>query len=318
MSIPDAEGLSPAFDQPADSNYRPNRVLGILAPRQVNLIASAPSMGKWRFLLPQLDTYVRENKFLGYTNGLEPARLGLLTQFHPDKFTSLIEKLHLTALTPQTLPIIQSSFEHDHLEPIEESYSRFSNRPTVLVVDSLHAFMPSGKINDFGEVRDYCHRLLRWLDSRNLTILATVYTAKQRSGQGYERTLEKIIGSTNWVTSSGFSIVIDHPPGETDETTPMRHILFAHDQERWQESYWEFDSVGKMVRSVPPQQWRDRMDSKLAEMELNEPFRTAIMVAWAEQVGIAGTSLKQWIGEKRRDGELLPIRKGMYKRPKVC
>lgn len=275
-------------------------------------------MGKWRFLLPQLDRYVRENKFLGYTNGMERARMGIVTQASPEKFTSLYSSLQLGALTPQTLPIIQAQIQHERIESIEEVWERFDNRPNFIVVDSLHSFMPSGKINEFGDVRDFLLRLRRWCEAKNITILATVPTAKQKMGQGYERPLERILGASNWPVDSGTALVIDYPKGETDELTPMRRILLALHSEQWRETFWEFDALGRMQQSISPLAWRERLDDKLYAMPIDQPFRTSEMVCWAEQFGVPPSSLKLWISEKRRDGELTQVRKGMYKRPRMC
>jgi hypothetical protein len=318
MSTEDAVGLSdPAFDQPADANYRPNRILGILSPRSINIIAGQARVGKLRLLLSQLHAYHLDNRFLGFTNGQQSPRMGLLTNEHPDRFTATIESLKLSTLNPQSLPVIQSSFDHDHMEPIESAYERFPNHPNLLIVHGLHSFMPSGKISEFGDVRDFCRKLSHWCHEKNVTILATAIMAKQKMGQGYEHVLDRIIGSTNWVTWAGTCIIIDQIEGES-LTSPLRKVVVASRDEQWHESAWEFDAGGRLVPSIAPLHWYEQMDKHLDGVVFDQPLRTAELVSWSQEIGIASTSLKQWIRDKIREGDLSKIRKGMYKRPRIC
>lgn len=319
MSDDDAVGLSdPALNQPVDLNYQPKRVLGVFAPETLNLFCSAHLLGKWRLLLPQLDAYFQSHRFLGHTDGrtYEP-RMALLTQANPARFLSLIEEMKLTNLRPgQNIIIEQSHFDHGRIESIQQGWERCTNKPTLLFVDTIPNYLPNGKINEFADVRDFCLELNQWAHDK-VTIVGTTFSAKQRAGQGYDRTLDQIIGSANWPKHAGTCAFLELPPS-SDESSPMRRLRIGSGTSAWSESYWEFDAFGRLVPSLPSYQWDTKLDHKLDAKPVGEPFRAAEIVSWCAEEAVPPTTMKRWISRQLSDGRMQRIRKGMYIRPQVC
>jgi hypothetical protein len=320
MSSDDAAGAATAraLCQPANAIYRPDHLLGVLSPARLNLLAAASGMGKWPLLLPQLNQYLADRRFFGHTDGrTEAPRVGLLTQDNPARFTSLIKTLKLDLLNPSNFPIIHTPFKDDMIEPIESAYSKFSNRPQLLIVHSLHSYMPSGEVSRFSDVRAFRQRLQSWATERNVTILATVLKAKSKIGQGYERPMDGVLGSVKWVTEIGAFIAIDYPQGHP-HTTSHRTVLVAPQLSAWVETEWEFDPLGRLIPAEAVYLWQERMRQHLSAKTPGEPFRTAEIHSWAEQEMVPIPTAKLWIAERVADGELVRIRKGMYKRTHLC
>ena len=314
-----AAATSLALDQPALANYRPKHLLGLLSPARLNLLAGASGLGKWPLLLPQLNQYFADRRFFSYTDGRhEPPRMGILTQDNPQRFVDLIRDLKLDLLHPQNLPILQATY-HDEgiVEPIESCYARFPNAPQILIIHSLHSFMPSGEVSRFSDVRAFRQRLQSWATAKNVTLLATVTKAKSKVGQGYERARDGVLGSVKWVTEIGAFIAIDYPQGHP-ETTSHRRVLISPQQSSLIESEWEFDPHGRLVPSEAVYLWQERMKKHLQAKTPGEPFRTAEILSWAEQEMVPVPTAKLWIADRVSEGELIRIRKGMYKRTHLC
>ena len=318
MSLNDAAAKTAlALEQPADATFRPDRLLGILSPYQLNFVAAGTMLGKWRLILPQLNQYLADGRFFSHGDGRHaPPRMGLVTQGSPTRFTSMCAAMKLDRLTPQNLPIVQTKIG-ESFEDIQSSYDKFFNHPQLLIVDSLHSFMHSGEISKFGDVRDFTHRLQEWAERKQVTILATVLKAKTKAGQGYERTLDGVLGSVRWIAGAGTFITIDYP-SDQPETTSKRRVMIAGHDSAWIESEWEFDPIGRLVPAQPTFKWHERMMRYLDQKPLGVPFRTAEMNSWAVVEEVPLSTMKLWIREMESKGEIRRIRKGMYTRPQVC
>ena len=330
MSSSDAVGA--ALDQPVDVVYHPDLLLGVLEYHRVNYLAAPPRIGKSCLLYPQIQQYLERRKFLGCSDGATaiPPDIGVLTQHSKHYFQSRLHAMGLTNLTGTNFPIIQTEPVYkgsSHLiEALQEGYSRFMYpKPKLLIIDNLHAYLPSGEVSKFKEPGDFLISLNQWAEEAKITILATVPMVKQKANEGYTRALDRIMGSVNWNHGVGTIICLDYCTARNDDPYVPRKVIITFHGKRELETFWRFR--GKHMVEVPISEVLGDISQKdqtfvryahlntlLDSRPANEEITADEIRTWADPEGepIPQASLYRWIREQIERGRLFRTQRGTY------
>lgn len=297
---------------------------GLLHRQSVNLLVGSPSSGKTLLALSQLEEYAAGKGFLGYPaeGDYTPVQLGVISATR-----TLNDMLH--SVQPFPLLSSQSVFpieawnsgdtEISELDTLNRIYSKLSettpqNRPVrLLLIEGIQSLMQTGKVNDNKQVKDFCIRLHKFCETRDVTILGTVGTAKMKKGDYYPLLADRVFGAATWAHESKTFLGIEqidlHRPISLRPS--VRRVIIQVPDGPARVLHVDFDDDGRLkvlTEAVIDEQTatNEALDDRLAQEKDGAVFRRRELDEWGEQlpVPVGAKTVERWIMGRVGEGFL--------------
>lgn len=318
MSPSDAAGTSPAFDQPADCETRPDLILGWFEPQSINLLAGDPYTGKTRLMLCEANRYRGSGKFLGRSDGCtDPVLIGMICRRHDLRnIQKVIKSCQLDHIsTAQNFRIVPLKSAHHGVAAIIDAWHDFGKpRPSILFIDIPIQSFAEGNINEASTADAVYSRLREFCNEHSLTILIVAATAKRKMNDGYARSSQAVLGSGSWSMGADVSMFADLPERCIDETSKHRRLLISAHSDETQHRFLEFGSDGSISIVATPPDWEEILMAKLTGYPDELPLRTSQIKRWGTDAHISARNVERWIREMCEAQMLIFLRKGMYQK----
>ena len=291
---------------------------GLLHRQSVNLLVGSPSSGKTLLALSQLEEYAAGKGFLGYPaeGDYTPVQLGVISATR-----TLNDMLH--SVQPFPLLSSQSVFpieawnsgdtEISELDTLNRIYSKLSettpqHRPVrLLLVEGIQSLMQTGKVNDNKQVKDFCVRLHRFCESRDVTILGTVGTAKMKKGDYYPLLADRVFGAATWAHESKTFLGIEqidlHRPISLRPS--IRRVIIQVPDGPGRVLYTDFDDDGRLrvlteEASDQTSSTEQGLDDQLAQEKEGAEFRRQELNEWGDNLStpVSPRTVQRWIDSR--------------------
>lgn len=292
-------------------------VPGLFSRRSINLLIGSSTSGKTLLALSQLENYVTSGSFLNHQ---------LPADHLPDQCGAIVcagtlESLYnnITSMDLETLsdltrfPIRDwdpSSGETplETLERLHDALGKASRQPIhFLFVDGLQLMLEgSGKVNDPRAVRDFYKLLQQFCLDRDVTILATIGTAKMRRGESYPLLADRVYGSTVWAQEAETLIGIEQVRLELPEERRPKYrrlIIQPKGRVRSQVIYADFDDQGRLLVIERTADDTDSpiysdLDGLLDKAAPGTELTKDALLAWGETLGASGRTVERWVASR--------------------
>jgi hypothetical protein len=200
--------------------------------------------------------------------------------------------------------------EISELDTLNRIYTKLSettpqNRPVrLLLIEGIQSLMLSGKANDNKEVKDFCVRLHKFCESRDVTILGTVGTAKMKKGDYYPLLADRVFGAATWAHESKTFLGIEqidlHRPISLRPS--IRRVIIQVPDGPGRVLYVDFDEDGRLralTEEVSNQttSTEQALDDRLAQEKEGAEFRRQELNEWGEALPepVSPRTVQRWI-----------------------
>lgn len=312
---------SPAI-HPDEPTHSP--VPGLLARHTVSLLAGAPSSGRTRFLLPQLENYAAGLPFMGIPCPTPPEQLGMiLCGTGPESVRRRIDQLGLDHLSdPAVFPIVkwtgavkdpdEYGFDFPESFTLERAYRQLTDLadgrpPKFLIIDAIQMVSSRGRASDYHAVNILYDALESWCQHHNCTILATVVTAKARKDSGYASVREGIFGSVAWASRAHTTVTIEEC--KIGDSFRKVNVTSKSYFGAFPPLFVTFGEYGRLVPCENPEMARtaalDFLDQQLTLADDDTDFTRADFIDWAATAEISSRTVDRWISSRTEAGLLV-------------
>ena len=187
----------------------------------------------------------------------------------------------------------------------------------LVVVEPFMVFLRDGQnrmgnINDYNQVFSFANRVKRVVRRCKVTLLASGHSAKAKKGEGYNLVRERTLGSTAWAGAFSTIIYID-PTEPEDALSPQRTItIFPRNKAGVQIECIQEPDHGLII-PVEMNITKSPLDRALED--LTDPtFTFSDACKWAQAAGLTLKTAQRWLKQLERDGRLIKVERGLYKR----
>lgn len=329
------------------SHHAPARWLipNLIAEHSVNLIAGTSRTGKTALALTMLDDWLTNGSALDYqvaSTATRPRPAALVMDRLTRDLQQAITTLDCQALAaPRSFPIIEltqdiqseanrlsQSDSASALAILKTVRDRLPFPPTLLLIEGIDRLNMGSHLNPqvvsrfLVECQEFCRT---W----DCTIIGTIGTMKQKSGDNFLSPIDLISGPPVWGSGVQTVIVLTLPEGSfrlsSQPANLIRKFCIYVPSCRERLGYLRMTDSGRMELLDPDASsgpLAARSESLLSQRLEQEPagkeFPKSIFLAWGEEYDLSSRSVERWLKSALELGSLLKVgttRDSRYQKP---
>jgi hypothetical protein len=289
----------------------------LLAINEIHLIFGPARSGKTTLALQMFDDFCAGRPVLGFPSSPMPTCF-VACERSAASLAAAIARVGIDASLPHLSLAGRLKREEYNIEAAYSLAKAKVPELRVLFFDGFSRLCP-GKWYDDRDVSQFLIDSTVFCHERHLTIIGTLPCVKAKEGNGYQDPLERISGSGCWSSGTDFKLMIErYNPKDVTNCYRTMTLFPAH---RAESRMWAGFSQGRIQLLNDPPTTVNSPGTPIANLEehyaMTQDDSTISVQDAIERYDIPRRTLQRWLQEKVKEGKLVRVGRGLYRKSRI-